>query len=223
VKHAYSAEDAHFQTAETAAHHLSLDCTRTQSLQIRKAVDLYWQTRSQKTHYPNSLYVASQLKGMRADVPTLISAILGDNICSVEVPIELINEQFGGAIAELTRQVRWLNELSMKDSALISQIGSGDQAEMLRRMILAMVEDIRVVLVKLAFRTQRLYDLVKTDSSKREEVATETLSIYAPLANRLGLGQLKWELEDVAFRILDPHAYKRIAKSLEENRASRET
>jgi GTP pyrophosphokinase len=223
VKHAYSAEDAHFQTAETAAHYLSLDCTRTQSLQIRKAVDLYWQTRNKKTHYPNSLYVASQLKGMRADVPTLISAILGDNNCSVDVPVEQINEQFGSAIAELTRQVRWLNELSMKDSALISQIGSGDQAEMLRRMILAMVEDIRVVLVKLAFRTQRLYDLVKTDSSKREEVATETLSIYAPLANRLGLGQLKWELEDVAFRILDPHAYKRIAKSLEENRASRET
>ena len=160
---------------------------------------------------------------MRADVPTLISAILGDNNCSVDVPVEQINEQFGSAIAELTRQVRWLNELSMKDSALVSQIGSGDQAEMLRRMILAMVEDIRVVLVKLAFRTQRLYDLVKTDSSKREEVATETLSIYAPLANRLGLGQLKWELEDVAFRILDPHAYKRIAKSLEENRASRET
>ena len=223
MKHAYSAEDAHFQTAETAAHYLSLDCTRTQSLQIRKAVDLYWQTRNKKTHYPNSLYVASQLKGMRADVPTLISAILGDNNCSVDVPVEQINEQFGSAIAELTRQVRWLNELSMKDSALISQIGSGDQAEMLRRMILAMVEDIRVVLVKLAFRTQRLYDLVKTDSSKREEVATETLSIYAPLANRLGLGQLKWELEDVAFRILDPHAYKRIAKSLEENRASRET
>jgi GTP pyrophosphokinase len=223
VKHAYSAEDAHFQTAETAAHYLSLDCTRTQSLQIRKAVDLYWQTRNKKTHYPNSLYVASQLKGMRADVPTLISAILGDNNCSVDVPVEQINEQFGSAIAELTRQVRWLNELSMKDSALVSQIGSGDQAEMLRRMILAMVEDIRVVLVKLAFRTQRLYDLVKTDSSKREEVATETLSIYAPLANRLGLGQLKWELEDVAFRILDPHAYKRIAKSLEENRASRET
>ncbi len=223
MKHAYSAEDAHFQTAETAAHYLSLDCTRTQSLQIRKAVDLYWQTRNKKTHYPNSLYVASQLKGMRADVPTLISAILGDNNCSVDVPVEQINEQFGSAIAELTRQVRWLNELSMKDSALVSQIGSGDQAEMLRRMILAMVEDIRVVLVKLAFRTQRLYDLVKTDSSKREEVATETLSIYAPLANRLGLGQLKWELEDVAFRILDPHAYKRIAKSLEENRASRET
>jgi GTP pyrophosphokinase len=223
VKHAYSAEDAHFQTAESAAHYLSLDCTRTQSLQIRKAIDLYWQTRNKKTHYPNSLYVASQLKGMRADVPTLISAILGDNNCSVDVPVEQINEQFGSAIAELTRQVRWLNELSMKDSALISQIGSGDQAEMLRRMILAMVEDIRVVLVKLAFRTQRLYDLVKTDSSKREEVATETLSIYAPLANRLGLGQLKWELEDVAFRILDPHAYKRIAKSLEENRASRET
>ena len=223
MKHAYSAEDAHFQTAESAAHYLSLDCTRTQSLQIRKAIDLYWQTRNKKTHYPNSLYVASQLKGMRADVPTLISAILGDNNCSVDVPVEQINEQFGSAIAELTRQVRWLNELSMKDSALISQIGSGDQAEMLRRMILAMVEDIRVVLVKLAFRTQRLYDLVKTDSSKREEVATETLSIYAPLANRLGLGQLKWELEDVAFRILDPHAYKRIAKSLEENRASRET
>ncbi|MCL4149655.1 UNVERIFIED_CONTAM: hypothetical protein GTU68_037209 [Idotea baltica] len=140
-----------------------------------------------------------------------------------EVSLDIVNERFGSDIADLTRQVRWLNELSVNDAQNASALGSRDQAEMLRRMVLTMVEDIRVVLVKLGYRTQRLYKLVKTDHPTRELVAKETLAIYAPLANRLGLGQLKWELEDVAFRILEPTAYKRIASALEENRAARES
>jgi len=125
--------------------------------------------------------------------------------------------------------VRWLNQLNVVEVGPVRNggLGSRNQAEMLRRMLLTIIEDIRVVLVKLAFRTQRLYDFVRDgdDSLGRQSVrlARETLSIYAPVANRLGLGQLKWELEDVAFRIVDPSAYKRVAKALEENRASRET
>ena len=86
-----------------------------------------------------------------------------------------------------------------------------------------MVNDIRVVLVKLAYRTQRLYALARSDWPGREDIARETMNIYAPLANRLGLGQIKWELEDVAYRILHPEQYKHIATSLEENRAARES
>jgi len=86
-----------------------------------------------------------------------------------------------------------------------------------------MVNDMRVILVKLAFRTQRLYALAASEPSNDSTlVAEETLTIFAPLANRLGLGQLKWELEDVAFRLVEPQAYKRIAKALEENRKDRE-
>lgn len=223
MKHAFSAEEALFETTDSTVEHLSEGCTRNQTLQLRQAVEIYWQYRHISTVYPDALHVACQLKAMHADVPTLIATVLGNNVLGRELPIEQVNEKFGGDIAELTRQVRWLNELIIKDAHTAKNLGSRDQAEMLRRMVLSMVEDMRVVLVKLAYRTQRLYDLVKSEDIVREQVASETLAIYAPLANRLGLGQLKWELEDVAFRILEPQAYKRIASALEENRAARET
>jgi len=222
VKHTFSANAALFESIDSTVEHLSEGCTRNQSLQLRQAVEIYWQYRDTPTTYPNALYVANQLKGMRADVPTLISTVLGTNVFGSDVSIEFIHEKFGADIAQLTRQVRWLNELQINDAHGDKSLGSRDQAEMLRRMVLSMVEDIRVVLVKLAYRTQRLYNLVKSDDANKKQVASETLAIFSPLANRLGLGQLKWELEDVAFHILEPTAYKRIASALEENRASRE-
>jgi GTP pyrophosphokinase len=97
------------------------------------------------------------------------------------------------------------------------------QAETLRKMLLAMVEDIRVVLIRLASRTQTLRFLTRADSDQRETLARETLDIYAPLANRLGVWQLKWELEDLAFRLLEPATYSRIAKALDERRLARES
>lgn len=222
MKHTYSAENELFQSVDSAAAHFSTDCNESQSRQLRDALLTYWQYRDHPTHYPDALHVASQLKSMRADAPTLISAILGNDVLGREVSIDEIKNTFGADIAELTRQVRWLNELTLGDKQTNTALGSGDQAEMLRRMLLSMVEDIRVVLVKLAYRTQRLYDLAKSDKPNKQLVASETLAIFVPLANRLGLGQLKWELEDVAFRIVEPSAYKRIASALEENRASRE-
>ena len=155
---------------------------------------------------------------MRADVPIVVSALFGTDVSATEYPTEFIHEHYGQEIAQLTQGVRWLNALAIGDT-----FSSVDQAETLRRMVLSMVEDVRVVLVKLAYRTQRLYLMVKNESSHSATVANETLMIYAPLANRLGLGQLKWELEDIAFRIVEPQSYKRIAQALEENRASRET
>ena len=223
MKHTFSTEDVHFQSAEAVTALLAENCTRTQTLALRRAVDLFWNIRDKPTHYPNALHVAAQLKAMRADVPTVISALLGNNVAAEELPVDVIHKSFGQECAKLVSEVRWLNELSIHDTTRQGGVGTRDQAEMLRRMLLSMVEDIRVVLVKLAFRTQRLYQLTKTDSENREEVARETLAIYAPLANRLGLGQLKWELEDVAFHIVEPQAYKRIAKALEENRSSRES
>ena len=222
MKHTFSVDAALFESIDSTVEHLSEGCTRTQSLQLRQAIDIFWQYRDAPTHYPDALHVAYQLKGMRADVPTLVSTVLGNDVLGREVSIEHVHEKFGADIAQLTRQVRWLNELRINDAQSDKSLGSRDQAEMLRRMVLSMVEDIRVVLVKLAYRTQRLYNLVKSDDDVKEQVAAETLAIFSPLANRLGLGQLKWELEDVAFHILEPHAYKRIASALEENRASRE-
>src|SRR5690606_7766660 len=94
--------------------------------------------------------------------------------------------------------------------------------EVLRKMLLAMVEDIRVVLLRLASRTQTLRHLTNVEHEARAEIARESLEIYAPLANRLGVWQLKWELEDLSFRFIEPDTYKRIAKMLDERRVERE-
>ncbi|MBX2882924.1 MAG: bifunctional (p)ppGpp synthetase/guanosine-3',5'-bis(diphosphate) 3'-pyrophosphohydrolase [Granulosicoccus sp.] len=217
MKHAFSPDEEAFTTLDSSQQFLTEGVTRTQALIIKRAVELAWKIRSVESVYPDVLYVAAQLKNMRADTPILVSALLGSDVASEEYPIEFVHEHFGQEIAVLTEGVRWLNELTISET-----FSSGNQAETLRRMVLSMVKDVRVVLVKLAFRTQKLYVLAKSDSSSAYSVAQETLTIYAPLANRLGLGQLKWELEDVAFRIVEPDSYKRIAKALEENRSARE-
>ncbi|ASJ75361.1 RelA/SpoT family protein [Granulosicoccus antarcticus] len=218
MRHTYSPDDEAFATMESSQDYLTENCTRNQALIIRRAVEHCWAVRERKTGYPEAIHVAGQLKQMRADMPILVSALLGTDVAAKEYSIDFVREHYGQEIAQLTDGVRWLNALTISDA-----FGSGDQAETLRRMVLTMVTDVRVVLVKLAYRTQRLYQLIKTGPVERSiAVAQETLTIYTPLANRLGLGQLKWELEDVAFRIVEPEAYKRIAKALEENRASRE-
>lgn len=223
MRHAFRGDEPEFASSDAVHAHLATGCTRNQALTLRRAIDDAWAIRGERTRYPSAFHAAVQLKNMRADTPIIVAALYGTDVSIRMHPIEHVRERFGQEIATLTASVRWLNELTMQDAALVGVAGARDQAETLRRMVLSMVEDIRVVLVKLAYRTQRLYRLAKSDEPDRVDVARETLAIYAPLANRLGLGQLKWELEDVAFRIVDPDAYKRIASSLEENRAARES
>jgi len=103
-----------------------------------------------------------------------------------------------------------------------TRLDSPEQAEMLRRLLMAIISDARVMLIKLCYRVERLPLLKHDDYEQRRGIAQETLDIFAPLANRLGMGLLKWELEDLAFRALEPQAYKRIAKLLEEKRSERE-
>src|SRR5260221_5533545 len=135
---------------------------------------------------------------------------------------EKLKESFGAAVASLVAGISRLNELRvvMRTAALGRE--SGSEAEVLRKMLLAMVEDIRVVLLRLASRTQTLRWLARAPAAERAELARETLDIYAPLANRLGVWQLKWVLEDLSFRYLEPELYKRIAGLLENRRSERE-
>jgi GTP pyrophosphokinase len=117
---------------------------------------------------------------------------------------------FGPEVMKLVNSVVQLHEFrGERDES------SPEQVERLRRMLLSMVDDVRAVLIKLAFRVQRLRQLKLAPESEQLEVAQESLDIFAPIANRLGIGQLKWELEDLAFRYLEPDTYKRIAKSLD--------
>ena len=130
---------------------------------------------------------------------------------------EQLRAEFGDEIAGLAAGVEKLYQLR------VATRGSpAEQNEVLRKMVLGMVEDVRVVLIRLASRTQTLRFFSKNQNAEKEEYARETLDIYAPLANRLGIWQLKWELEDLSFRFLEPELYKRIANMLDGKRAERE-
>src|SRR6266571_1351324 len=133
-----------------------------------------------------------------------------------------LGASFGAAVASLVAGISRLNALRVITRTAAQGKDSQSQAEVLRKMLLAMVEDIRVVLLRLASRTQTLRWLARAPEAERAQLARETLDIYAPLANRLGVWQLKWELEDLSFRYLEPELYKRIAGLLEGRRSERE-
>jgi GTP pyrophosphokinase len=130
---------------------------------------------------------------------------------------DALRAKFGDDVAELAAGVEKLYQLRVLTRGTPQQ-----QIEVLRQMVLGMVEDIRIVLIRLASRTQTLRWYAKNPAPDRAGYARETLDIYAPLANRLGVWQLKWELEDLSFRFLEPETYKKIAQMLDEKRAERE-
>ena len=132
---------------------------------------------------------------------------------------EAIEEKFGASIAELVSGVRKMDAIKTLQARNPSDAG---QIENLRNMLLTMVEDVRAVVIKMAERICTLHQVKDKDEETRVIVARECATIYAPLANRLGIGQLKWELEDLSFRYLHPQTYKRIASMLKEKRSDRE-
>ena len=134
-----------------------------------------------------------------------------------------IKEQFGAEIARLVQGARELLRLSGIASGATDGLEDAPlQKEMLRKMLLAMAADLRIVLLRLASRLQTLRWHANSKVPCRPDLARETLDLYAPLANRLGIWQIKWEMEDLAFRFTDPTHYKEIAGLLEEKRAERE-
>ena len=137
---------------------------------------------------------------------------------------ETVSEQCGKTVVTLVQGIDEVQKLThfAKVDALATPDERAAQAEAMRKMLLAMVSDIRVVLIKLALRTRTMQFLGQTpDSPEKRAVAKETLDIFAPLANRLGVWQLKWQLEDLGFRHQNPEEYKRIAKLLEDKRTER--
>jgi GTP pyrophosphokinase len=131
--------------------------------------------------------------------------------------IDKLREAFGAEIAGLAEGVEKLYQLRVA-----TRDSPSEQNEVLRKMVLGMVEDVRVVLIRLASRTQTLRWFSKNQTPERLAYARETLDIYSPLANRLGVWQLKWELEDLSFRYIEPELYKRIAQMLDERRLERQ-
>lgn len=163
------------------------------------------------------------LHELHMDDETLQASLIYPYCEMHELTEEQIGEQFGEGIQKLIVGVRRMDAIkSLHTRANSSKKNDETQIDNVRRMLLAMVEDVRAVVIKLAERICALQKVKHADEETRVLVARECANIYAPLANRLGIGQLKWELEDHSFRYLHPDKYKQIAKLLDEKRADRE-
>jgi GTP pyrophosphokinase len=188
-------------------------------------------TSSGQNAFEFSLGVAGTLAYLRSDVETRIAGLLFE-LAIVEPPlVETLERLFGAEVASLVRGVQQLirlRDLTVGHQAVWRGKNAAQQAvaqvETLRKMLLAMATDMRVVLIRLAscVTTLRYFADAKRFDDLTRDYGREVMDLYAPLANRLGIWQLKWELEDLAFRFLEPETYKRIAKMLEEKRMSRE-
>ncbi|MDY0011272.1 MAG: bifunctional (p)ppGpp synthetase/guanosine-3',5'-bis(diphosphate) 3'-pyrophosphohydrolase [Rhodocyclaceae bacterium] len=174
--------------------------------------------------WQHALGTAMIATSLRLDAETRLAALLFSAGEFLENAEERLAAEFGAPVARLVVGLKGLNGLRvitrMTANASAPEIRA--QTEVLRKMLLAMVEDIRVVLLRLASRTQTLRHFTDFPGEARAEVARESMDIYAPLANRLGVWQLKWELEDLSFRFLEPETYKRIARMLDERRVERQ-
>ena len=172
------------------------------------------QTRkSGEPYISHPVAVAQELAGMHLDAQAICAAILHDVVEDTEASITDIEDQFGGEVAILVDGVSKLDQIQFRSRAEA-------QAESFRKMMLAMIEDIRVILVKLADRLHNMQTLDAMPAAKKARIARETLDIYAPIANRLGINRFKVELEDLGFRHLYPMRYKVLERALKRSKGS---
>lgn len=168
-----------------------------------------------------SLEMVEILSALNLDTDSLCAAFICPLYEYECISLEYIEEHFSKKIYLLCKGVSQMEAIKALNQSQSSQV-SANQIDNVRRMLLAMVEDVRAVVIKLAERLCHLRLVKNSDEETRVLAAKETSNIYAPLANRLGIGQLKWELEDLSFRYLHPNVYKTIAKQLDEKRLDRE-
>lgn len=181
---------------------------------------------SGEPYLEHPLHVAITLTDLQMDASTLAASLMHDVCEDCGISLTEIENKFGAEVAKLVDGVTKLSQLSLhlpegvsrKSSAADSQ----QQAESLRKMLVAMAEDLRVVFIKLADRLHNMRTLSALPAEKQRLVARETMDIYAPLAHRLGIWELKWELEDLAFRYLEPKRYAQLAKLVAGKREERE-
>lgn len=168
-----------------------------------------------------STEIVAILLTLNMDLPSLLVALLYPAYENGYITSADVEEKYGPKIAKLLLNVKDMEAIRSLQT-LTSDSASEEQVDRIRRMLLAMVEDVRAVVIKLAERIAFIRAANKADEETRVLIAKEVANVYAPLANRLGIGQLKWELEDLAFRFLHPDTYKEIAHELDERRVDRE-
>jgi RelA/SpoT family (p)ppGpp synthetase len=172
--------------------------------------------RSGEPYAVHPLNVATILANMHLDEETIAAAVLHDVAEDTPVTLEEIESEFGARVARLVDGVTKLGKIPWTGDIETASQEQEQQAENLRKMFLAMVDDIGVVLIKLADRLHNMRTLDSMPREKQIRISQQTMEIYAPLANRLGIWQFKSELEDLAFRYLNPIDYQRITKQLAE-------
>ncbi len=217
--------------------HITQKRTQTEQQLLRKAIAIAKETHHGQTlpsgqpHLIHVLTVADTMAELGMDTEVLIASILHEAIES-SLTIQVIETHFGPKVMRLIDGVNKMKYIeNFKDDRPPSntQVPEKNQSqeetaqiEGLRKMLLAMAEDVRVVLIKLADRLDNMRNLGYLSDSKQKRYAQETLDLFAPLANRLGIWQIKWELEDLALRYLEPTIYQKLAKLLAERRTHRE-
>ena len=159
--------------------------------------------------------VARSLAGLRMDVQTLRAALLHDVVEDCDVTVAELEQRFDIDVARLVEGATKVEQLQAQSTR------QGD-AETLRKMFLAMAEDVRVVIIKIADRLHNMETLQYLEPERQQAIAAETMEIYAPLAGRLGIWQMKWQLEDLSFRHLQPDDYRRVAEMVAAKRGERE-
>lgn len=170
------------------------------------------------------LEMAQILLDLRLDTESLVAAILYRAVREGRLALQKVERDFGAEVAKLIEGVLRMAAISAIQSSGDEVVLGQRQAQVdnLRKMLVAMIDDVRVALIKLAERTSAIRAVKDGPEDKRRKVAEEVFNIYAPLAHRLGIGHLKWELEDLAFRYMQPEAYKKIARLLDEKRLARQ-
>ncbi len=207
--------------------------TEAEIQMIRNAYDLAAEAHaavpreSGEPYIIHPLAVAGILADLRLDATAIAAGLLHDVVEDSEITVATLAERFNPKVASLVDGVTKLEEIKrFSDENQSQQLASNPKLrsqrdETLRKLFLAMAEDIRVVIIKLADRLHNVRTLGYLKEHKRRRIARETLEIYTPLANRLGIWQIKWELEDGAFRWLEPEVYKRISNALAQRRTER--
>jgi guanosine-3',5'-bis(diphosphate) 3'-pyrophosphohydrolase len=178
--------------------------------QLRKSGDPY---------LDHPVETATTLAGLQLDASTLAAALLHDVPEDCGIPLSEIESKFGPEVSKLVDGVTKLGKLSLHRGQSKQR---ESQAQNLRKMLMAMAQDLRVVFIKLADRLHNMHTLAALSPEKRRSVAQETLDIYAPLAHRLGIWQIKWQLEDLSFRYLEPRQYHKVARLIATRRTQRE-
>lgn len=194
------------------------------SAAVEMAAEQHDFAESDKSSFRFGVQMAEVLIDYKVDQDTFVSALLYRQVRKTRIPLEQVETEFGSNVSALISGVQRMAMISQtSDDPTRSVLGQGtNQAQAIRKMLISIVDDVRLALLKLAERTVAIR-MAKDDPQRRNKIAREVFNVYVPLAHRLGIGQLKWELEDLSFRYLEPDVYQQIAGLLAEKRMDRES